>query len=325
MAALAKRRQRLGRRFRSFREVLAVDGTLIRLHDALAPHYSSVWTHYMKASAKLHMVMNVVGRGARSILLTDGSRQDVRLLEVGDWVRGRLLVFDLAYFKFQLFEQIDEHGGRFLSRLKQKANPRILRGDLAGKYLREVVHQLSGTFVDFDVEVTYGGGRRARRLELRVIGHWYEKEKVYRFYLTNVPRPQLAAEHVAAVYAARWEIELLFREIKVHYRIEQLPTRKLAVAQCLIYAALLALCLSRKLRSQLVGNDRTQRYTFDRWAIVFAHLAADFLELACGRRADRARLERRLCQLLAHEVADPNIRRLPLAVRAQHGLLRRAA
>jgi hypothetical protein len=54
---LGRKRPKMRSVFAPFREVLAVDSALVRLHDALEPHYPSVWTHYMKASAKLTVVM----------------------------------------------------------------------------------------------------------------------------------------------------------------------------------------------------------------------------------------------------------------------------
>ncbi len=50
----------------------------------------------MPASAKLHVVMNVVGRGPSSIQITHGSRHDLRLLRAGAWMRDKLLIFDLG-------------------------------------------------------------------------------------------------------------------------------------------------------------------------------------------------------------------------------------
>lgn len=39
---------------------------------------------------------------------------------------GRLLLFDLGYFRYQLFDAIGRQGGYFLTRLKQNANPEII-------------------------------------------------------------------------------------------------------------------------------------------------------------------------------------------------------
>jgi IS4 transposase len=59
----------------------------------------------------------------------------------------------------------------------------------------------------------------------------------------------LSLSHISAVYALRWEIELLFRELKTIYRIARRGT-----TECLFNAALLALALSRRLQ-KLVTRD----------------------------------------------------------------------
>ena len=69
MNKLAKKKVRLHGVFERFREVLACDSTLLRLHNALEETYPSVFRHYMKASAKLTVVMDVVGRGAKTIAI----------------------------------------------------------------------------------------------------------------------------------------------------------------------------------------------------------------------------------------------------------------
>lgn len=80
----------------------------------------------MKASAKLSMVMNVVGCGPSRVGITHGSRHDVHLLKPGHWMRGRLLLFDLGFFSAVLFQRIEQHGGYFLSRARKHANPIIV-------------------------------------------------------------------------------------------------------------------------------------------------------------------------------------------------------
>ena len=110
----ARSRPRLKAVFAPFVEVLAVDSSWLRLHHALEPFYPSVWTHHTKASAKLGMVLNVIGRGAKTVAITHGSRHDVHLLKAGPWVKGRLLIFDLGFYRATLFDEIRQHGGYFL-------------------------------------------------------------------------------------------------------------------------------------------------------------------------------------------------------------------
>jgi len=68
----------------------------------------------------------VAGHGATRVKLTGERVKDHKAFTIGPWVRGRLLLFDLGYFRYQMFDCIDRNGGRFVSRLPLSANPRIV-------------------------------------------------------------------------------------------------------------------------------------------------------------------------------------------------------
>ena len=110
----------------SFKEVLATDATVIGLHDLLAKSFPSCRTNVGKAALKVHALMTVRGRGLRSVKLSSERKSDGRVFQVGPWVEDRLLLFDLGYFKYQLFDRIRRNGGYFLMRLKANANPEIV-------------------------------------------------------------------------------------------------------------------------------------------------------------------------------------------------------
>src|SRR5207249_2842123 len=116
---------RYGGLLRSFRDVVVTDSTLVKLHDLLERRFPACRTNHTKAAAKLHVVMSVKGQGPRSVRLTSGRQHDSPVFQVGRWVRDRLLMFDLGYFRYQLFDCIDRNGGYFISRLKENANPEI--------------------------------------------------------------------------------------------------------------------------------------------------------------------------------------------------------
>ena len=78
------------------------------------------------AAAKLHLVMSASGTGAHKVEVTGERANDHRTLQMGPWVEGRLLLFDLGYFRFQLFDAIDRNGGYFITRLAANADPCIV-------------------------------------------------------------------------------------------------------------------------------------------------------------------------------------------------------
>lgn len=88
---------------------------------------------------------------------------DGPVLRTGQWVKGRLLLFDLGDFRYVLFAAVHRHGG-FLTRLKDnaKANLRRLhrrhRGRamaIEGLELRAVRSRLRRAVFDAEAEICF--------------------------------------------------------------------------------------------------------------------------------------------------------------------------
>jgi putative transposase len=97
-----------------------------KLHRLLSRRFPGTRTNSSPAAAKLHLVMSVLGKGLERVKLTDERTKDHRALRLGPWVSGRLMLFDMGYFRYQLFDCIERNGGYFLTRLPLSANPKIV-------------------------------------------------------------------------------------------------------------------------------------------------------------------------------------------------------
>ncbi len=148
-----------------FDDPLAIDATVLRLHDLLAGAFLESRSNHSPAGAKLHMVMSVVDGSAQEVKLTSERTSDTKPWKrVGKWVRNRLLLFDLGYYEFHLFDRIDASGGFFVSRAKSNANFRITalnrshRGQsvgVVGRTLKEVLPRLQRGLLDVMAEVSF--------------------------------------------------------------------------------------------------------------------------------------------------------------------------
>ncbi len=319
-----------------FADVVVADATVVKLHRLLARRYPGTRTNSSPAAAKLHLVMSVKGKGMNAVKLTGERASDHRTLRMGPWVRDRLLVFDLGYFRYQLFDCIDRNGGYFLSRLPTSANPRIVavhrrwRGrsiELEGKRLDEVAGNLKRSTLDVEVEVqfkrrVYNGHRRTDRRRLRLIGVRDAESGAYWFYLTNIPPSELDAESLAQIYACRWQVELLFAELKSHYRLDELPTRKVPIVESLMLSSVITLLVSRRLLDAVRKRLRRRRHRVPegRWASLFAAVALSILDLVILPARAAKPLARRLEPMLLREALDPNISRLLLLERVDRGV-----
>jgi IS4 transposase len=245
------------------------------------------------------------------------------VLTIGEWICDRLLIFDLGYYDFGLFSRIGAHGGYFLSRLKDNANPLITavhrchRGravDLVGQRLQDVLPRLKRETLDVEVTVTfsrrrYAGRRRREHLSLRLVAIRDPRTADYHLYLTNIPCARLLATDIQAVYASRWQIELLFKELKGTYRIDEVPSRRRCVVETLIYAALLTWMTSRQLLTAVhakLAVSLHARVPVRRFARVLLAVAHDILMIMCRAPRDTEMIARTVSRLLLHEAIDPN-------------------
>lgn len=316
--------RRLADRLSGFRDLLLIDSTVIRLHELLRGSFAGCRTNHTKAAAKLHVVMSVKDASPARIQLTPERTNDRSpWRRVGGWVRDTLMLFDLGYFGYALFTRIDENGGFFISRLKANANPVVVaqnrqwRGQsrpVVGKRLRDAVDGLQREVLDVMVEVTfdrraYRGCRRRDTRSFRVVGVLDDVTGEYHLFVTNIPVERLDGHEVASTYRLRWQIELLFKEMKSHYRLDQLPSRKRHVVETLLYAAILTLIASHALLDALrrrLGAGRSIPPL--RWAAVFDALAPGLL-VAVLATFTRPRPHEDPWLLLLSQATDPNLAR----------------
>ena len=317
-----------------FRDVLLTDSTVIRLHDLLQKAFPACRTNHTLAALKAHIILSVTGRGPASVKVTSERVHDGPVLKAGKWVRDRLLIFDLGYYRFQLFACIDREGGYFLTRLKDKANPlitavhRCWRGrsvEVIGQRLQDVLKRLRREVIDMEVELRfarrqYGGRRSTARARFRLVGVRNDETGDYHLYITNIPVEKLSAEDVARTYAVRWLVELAFKQLKSHYRLDQMPSSKRHIVEALLYAALITMMASRVLLDHVRSRLRAEmadRLPDDRWAAVFAAAAQEILALVVRSAEHASALAPFVQAMLMKEAVDPNRRRLRLLARVE--------
>ena len=122
-------------------------------------------------------------------------------------------------------------------------------------------------------------------------------------------------------YAARWQIELIFKELKSHYRLDELPTSKAHIVETLLLGAVITLLVSRRLLQAVRERLRRTAYKMpeQRWAALFAGAATTILDIVVlPARVSRV-FARRLESMLLHEAPDPNRSRRLLIERVESG------
>jgi len=315
----------LNKKLDKFKDVKIQDSTIIRLHKSQSKLYPATRSKGEAAGVKVATLVSVVANGPQRLGIYSESTNDLKTIMVGPWVKDKILLIDLGFYKFQLFTRIKENGGYFVSRLKNNANPLIIgvnrswRGrsiDVTGQYLKDVLPRLRREILDVEIEVSfrrrsYKGKRRSDTERFRLVAAFNEEEGKYHTYITNINSDILDPEDLAKLYGARWDIELMFKELKSKYALDVINTKNPQIIEALIWVAILTLLISRRIytlvRRRNAGK-KLVRFTQLRWSIIFAENASDQLT-AVLNYAGIQRDFNTLADVYNSQALDPHVNR----------------
>ena len=231
-------------KLKRFTQVLANDGTVLKLSPLLAKLFPATRTNVMKAAAKLHATADLLHRRIVRVELTGERKSELKVAQRSGIVKGTLYINDLGYTSYDYYAQIVAGRADFLMRLKDDANPTVVRvrhGVIAprrseGTKLNDLWFTQSHETFDLDARFETKSGF----IELRVVGHYNPETKKYHCYVTSLSPKMFSVEELETLYSFRWVIELLFKLLKSSCHLDHLDTRDVHALRTLIYASLLA-------------------------------------------------------------------------------------
>ena len=187
--------------------VYALDATTIDLCLSLFP-----WAKFRttKAAVKLHTLLDLRGAIPSFIHISDGKLHEVNVLDLLLAEPGAFYVMDRAYLDFERLYRLDQAGSFFVTRAK--SNFRFKR-----VYSRPV-DRSTGLLCDQEVELIVFYSQQDYPARLRRI-RYRDAERRRLVFLTNhMTLPPLT---VCELYRSRWQVELFFKWIKQHLRINR--------------------------------------------------------------------------------------------------------
>lgn len=294
--------RKLSKKLENFKDVIIQDSTIVRLHSSLANKFPAARSRTVAAGVKVSLLVSAIVNGPKTIGLYSEKTAEIKTLRIGPWIKDRILLIDLGFFKTQMFARVEENGGFFVSRIKKHMNliivsieegvPKTKCKEFIGKSTNECIQQLSGKDFDAVVKIVfkrrkYKGHQRKDEMRVRLIAVYNDEDEKYHIYITNIQKDVLNAKDIAKLYGARWDIELLFKELKSRYALDVLETKNVNIIEALIWTSMLTLIVSRRIYS-LVKNSTSHpkkmaRYTQLRWSKIFAEKAADLLTIVLHR------------------------------------------
>ena len=270
---------RLCERYKAFRTIFIQDSTVIRIHPKIFKEYPSTRSRDGSGGMKISLLYNAVSAGPETLSIVPERTHDIKVFKIGPWVKGTLLLMDLGYYAHWNLTKIIEYGGSFVVRAKRGAKPLVLSvisstnpvsspepGTLTlWKFLETVPKQ---GILDLMVQIRFNRRKYRNKSKrdfqkLRVVCFWNEEMTQWHTYMTNLSADKYSMEEISVLYRFRWEIEMLFKELKSDYELGKLFSSRSPVVLVHVYAALIRLMVSRHLYKNMVKcEDEIERQKF---------------------------------------------------------------
>jgi hypothetical protein len=214
--------------------VRILDATRIELTSQSAGWLATVSGH---RAVKLHVAYDLAAAAPQRAELSDQRLNDIVPAKAMPVEPGMTYVFDLAYYDFAWWAELDGKGCRFVTRLK--TNTRItataeqavpgdanILSDRIGLLPQRMAASRQNPFADPVREITVA----------------IQTGKTIRLVTNDLDAP---AEEIAGLYKARWQIELFFRWIKQNLKIRRFLGTSENAVRIQIFVALIAYLLIR--------------------------------------------------------------------------------
>jgi IS4 transposase len=142
-------------------------------------------------------------------------------------------VFDKGYNDYQVFKKFSDSGTGFVTRIKDNADYKTLEYNEIEAHIHSGV--LEDTVIELTVKQTNG---KEEKLKLRKV-RFYDRVLKREFeFLTNLF--YFRADMIAALYKIRWQIELLFKQLKQNFPLKYFLGDNENAVKIQIYCALIA-------------------------------------------------------------------------------------
>ena len=187
--------------------VYALDATTIDLCLSLFP-----WAKFRttKAAVKLHTLLDLRGAIPSFIHISDGKLHDVNVLDMLLPEPDAFYVMDRGYLDFERLYRLDQAGSFFVTRTK--SNFRFKR------VYSHPVDRSTGLLCDQEIELIVFYSQQGYPARLRRIRYRDAEGRRLVFLTNHMTLPPLT---VCELYRSRWQVELFFKWIKQHLRINR--------------------------------------------------------------------------------------------------------
>lgn len=181
-----------------------------------------------KGGIKVHTMLRAAEGVPHSIHFTSAATHDHVMLKKLTLSNGSFIAMDRAYIDYRLFEQFTQDGVFYVTKMRKSRRFKQLEECYLVNDRGLVV--LKDSIIEFEKDEIKHTSRR--------VEYWEEKKKHSTVLLTN--NFDLDPDEMIEIYRRRWQIELLFKQLKQNFPLKYFFGESVNAIQTQIWVALIA-------------------------------------------------------------------------------------
>ena len=216
--------------------VYALDSTVI---DLCLATFRWAYFELGKSAVKIHTQLDLRGNIPSFFLITKAKTHDINFLDVLEFEAGAIYIMDRGYFDFERLFKIHRAKAYFVIRAKKSISWE--------RVYSRTVDQTTGLRCDQTIKLNNFYSRKYYPDKLRWVKYYDQITNQYYIYLTN--NFEASAKTIADLYKHRWQIELFFKWIKQHLKIEVFWGRSINAVKtqiCIAICSFLLVAIMKK-------------------------------------------------------------------------------
>lgn len=228
--------------------VRLIDSTSMRLSS-----FSADWAQFSTGvcGVKAHIIYDPNAARPIYFAVTTSNVNDITAAHAMPIEPGVTYVYDLGFYDYRWWAQIDEAGSRFVTRLKKNTPFTVVRENRVGK-----ASNILSDRIGFLPARLASSRRNPMQVAVRELRVRITTGKVLRIATNDLDAP---AQEIADLYKQRWEIELFFRWVKQTLRIKRfIGTSENAVRIQIAVALIAYLLLGMAYKAQAAVHSLLQ-------------------------------------------------------------------
>jgi hypothetical protein len=187
--------------------IYALDSTII---DLCLATFKWAYFELSKSAVKIHTQLDLKGNIPSFFIITKAKTHDVNFLDHIEFEKDAIYIMDRGYLDFKRLYTMHTQSAYFIVRSKKSLSFKRI-------YSRKV-DRTTGLRCDQTIRLKAFYAKKKYKDRLRRIKYYDKETNTTYVYLTN--NFNIPAKTIADLYKQRWQIELFFKWIKQHLKIQ---------------------------------------------------------------------------------------------------------